>query len=245
MRPSTHARSAGSDTVSVRPRSSTRERIASTAWSNDLQQSDALSVRLETTLRGLGVVEEVFDQPIDLLRLPPHDGQRSLGRAAVEPDTDDRVPDRRQRFSQLVIEHRQELVLGATRRVGIGTRALGDREPLLPLRLVPLLLGHVAGAPDGAGDSHVAPGPDEPHHDLDRVHLAPHVFGEPGSLTVSAVDHPRILGLRALEPGYRAVPPGEVSRAFVDPSPRISGRAGREYHSRKANIPENRDGSVG
>ena len=93
---------------------------------DDLHQSDTLPVQSEATLRDLRDVEEVFDQPIELLRLPPRDVQRSLGLSAVEPDTDDRVPDRRHRVAQLVTEHRQELVLGATRRLRLGTRALSD-----------------------------------------------------------------------------------------------------------------------
>jgi hypothetical protein len=114
---------------------------------DDLYQTDTLPVQSEATLRDLRDVEEVFDQPIELLRLPPRDVQRSLGLPAVELGTGDRVSDGRHRVAQLVTEHCQELVLGATRCLRLGNRAQSDLEQLLAVCVGPLPLDSIAGTP--------------------------------------------------------------------------------------------------
>ena len=84
-----------------------------------LGELDELGLQLDLAARDARDVEQVVDQPRQVVDLALDDGALALrARLAAQPHQLQRRQDRRQRVAQLVAEHRQELVLRAVGALG-------------------------------------------------------------------------------------------------------------------------------
>jgi hypothetical protein len=148
--------SSGSDTTSVCALSSTWERAASTAR-HDRREQQPPHAELDPALADAGDVEEVVDEPGELVDAALRDLEGALAPRGLDPRAHHGVPDDRERVAELVAEHGQELVLRSVR----GDQLLEGRAACA----LALLEGLVAVAQHGLG----AP----PPRDLGLQHPGP------------------------------------------------------------------------
>ena len=91
----------------------------------DVGQVDDLAPQLDLAARDLRDVEQIVDQAGQVVDLPLDHLLLARDRAlALVPHQPERGDDRRQRIAQLVAEHREELVLGAARRLQLAEQLL-------------------------------------------------------------------------------------------------------------------------
>ena len=130
MSASTVSGCGGSVTVSSWPMWSIRGRLISTALLDDQPQLDRLLAEFQLARGDAGHVQQVIDQPHDLIHLPLHQGVGLLVGLRVGGEAEDLqgVADRGERVAKLMGQHGEELVLAA---VGVPQRlfralAVGD-----------------------------------------------------------------------------------------------------------------------
>ena len=111
-----------------------REQDRRHALAHQLREVEAVGGQLDLSRRDALDVEEVVDEAAGLVELPAQhfarrDGPRIVGRQPVDQGAGD--DGGRERSPQLVGEHRDELVLLATRALGGDARRALARERLL------------------------------------------------------------------------------------------------------------------
>jgi hypothetical protein len=139
---------------------------------DDAVDDEPLRAQRDPAVRDARNVEEVVDQPAELVRAAGRDLEGAIAPGGVESRGDDGVPHGGEGISELVAEHRQELVLRAASRLRVGARASLDGVTRL-LGLVPRR--HVLEREDDA--AHAARRVEQRrrrHPDGDRAAVAPH-----------------------------------------------------------------------
>ena len=152
---------------------SIRGRSVSAACSTARAKVHGLALQLDQAPADAGHVEEIVEQPRQVIGLAPDQAARPIvlrpGRLPVEHRQG--IDDHAHGVAQLVGEHREELVLGLIGQPRLGQRGLLVPAGLLALGLEPLPLAHVAGDLGRAHDAAVA-GPDGRDRQRDRDQVA-------------------------------------------------------------------------
>ncbi len=129
---------------------------------DDAPDFDRLLLEGDSALRNSSDVEQIVDQPRELIGLPARNGQGAIAAVAVELSSRDSVEHRRQRVAQLMPQHREEFVLAL-----IGLREFS--EPDFQFAFQFDAFGHVANEASRVDELAVFPQPARMDEDvLDR-----------------------------------------------------------------------------